>query len=147
MNNDLLVNKRLKNKTIWSLEDIIALDVKARGMWEAAYRRAQLKCDDPALLVTLAEVKGVLADIRIQATVARSGEQVTERLEAIATLAIEALPAWETAHARAKLKCDDPALLRALAEIKSALADVRLLANVAQHGEYAGRRCVAIEEV
>jgi len=75
-----LANKRLSNRVIWSLEDITATTNKALLVWEKAYQRAKLKCDDPALLLALAEIKNALADIRILATVARSGEYAGSRL-------------------------------------------------------------------
>ena len=74
-----VVNKRLSNRVIWSLEDIAALAIAASGTWDTAHKRAKLKCADPALMLALAEIKSALADIRVLATVARSGEYAGKR--------------------------------------------------------------------
>ncbi|MBN2390732.1 MAG: hypothetical protein JXR84_08415 [Anaerolineae bacterium] len=69
-----MANKRLANKVIAGLEDIMALSLHALRIWDKAKARAQLKCADPALLLALAEIKGDLAEIRLLAAAARQGE-------------------------------------------------------------------------
>lgn len=69
-----VANKRLANKVIAGLEDILALSLHALRVWEKAKERAKLKCADPALLLVLAEIKGDLAEIRMLAAAARQGE-------------------------------------------------------------------------
>ena len=69
-----VVNKRLANKVIAGLEDIMALALHASRVWETAKERAQLRCADPALMLALAEIKGDLAEIRLLAAAARQGE-------------------------------------------------------------------------
>ncbi len=69
-----VANKRLANKVIAGLEDIMALSLHSLRVWEKAKERATLKCADPALLLALAEIKGDLAEIRILAAAARQGE-------------------------------------------------------------------------
>lgn len=69
-----VVNKRLANKVIAGLEDILALSLHALRVWDKAKERAQLKCADPALLLALAEIKGDLVEIRLLAAAARRGE-------------------------------------------------------------------------
>jgi hypothetical protein len=43
-----VANKRLANKVIAGLEDIMALSLHSLRVWEKAKDRAQLKCADPA---------------------------------------------------------------------------------------------------
>lgn len=69
-----VANKRLANKVIAGLEDIMALSLHSLRVWEKAKERAQLKCADPALMLALAEIKGDLAEIRLLAAAARQGE-------------------------------------------------------------------------
>lgn len=69
-----VVNKRLANKVIAGLEDIIVISQHALRVWEMAKNRAQLRCADPALMLALAEIKGDLAEIRLLAAAARQGE-------------------------------------------------------------------------
>jgi hypothetical protein len=68
----------------------------------------------------------------------RLSNRVIWGLEDITAAAQHALAMWEKARTRAQLKCADPALLLALAEIKGDLAEIRLLAAAARQGEYAG---------
>lgn len=76
----------------------------------------------------------------------RLANKVLWSLEDIDATATTALQIWEKARERAQLKSADPALLLALAEIKSALADIRILATVARGGEYAGKRFAVYDD-
>lgn len=68
----------------------------------------------------------------------RLANKVIAGLEDITALSLHALRVWEKAKERAQLKCADPALLLALAEIKGDLAEIRVLAAAARQGEYGG---------
>lgn len=68
----------------------------------------------------------------------RLSNRVIWGLEDITAVAQRALAVWEKARTRAQLKCADPALLLALAEIKGDLVEIRMLAAAARQGEYAG---------
>lgn len=70
----VIVNKRIANKYIWSIEDIQATVLHALVMMDIAVERAQQKCSDPALMLALAELKGDLCEIRVLAIGARRGE-------------------------------------------------------------------------
>lgn len=69
----------------------------------------------------------------------RLSNRVIWGLEDIGAIALHALAIWEKARERAQLRCADPALMLALAEIKGDLAEIRLLAAAARQGEYDGK--------
>lgn len=64
---------RLANKTIWALEDIVALCIDARRAWEKAHRRAEGYMD-PGLAMSLGTLSNALAKIERKAREARRGE-------------------------------------------------------------------------
>lgn len=70
----------------------------------------------------------------------RLANRVIWGLEDIGAIALHALTIWEKARMRAQLRCADPALMLALAEIKGDLAEIRVLAAAARQGEYDGKR-------
>ncbi len=74
-----VVNKRLANKVMWALEDIDQSVLKALGMWEKAFERAELKCADPALIIALTKIHNELSDIRFLIAGARDGEYAGKR--------------------------------------------------------------------
>jgi|GEM_PF-1660062 len=63
---------RLANKTIWSLEDIIASAAAARRAWRRAHDRAKRQMD-PVMLAALGDVSHQLAQIDSLARDARQG--------------------------------------------------------------------------
>lgn len=64
---------RLANKTIWALEDIIALSIEARKAWQKAMERAE-RSMDVALMASLATMSDRLAEIERKAREARQGD-------------------------------------------------------------------------
>lgn len=64
---------RLANKTIWSLEDIIARCRRARAAWGKAMDRAE-KNLDLVMIAALARLRDELAEIERQARDARAGQ-------------------------------------------------------------------------
>ncbi len=64
---------RLPNKTIWSLEDIIAASIEARRAWRKAMDRAENRMD-PVMIAALARLSDALATIESKARAARRGE-------------------------------------------------------------------------
>lgn len=74
-----VANVRLASRVIWALEDIDQAVQKAMDLLQLAQNRAELKCDDPALLLALARVRNELADIRVLAVAARGGEYAGRR--------------------------------------------------------------------
>ena len=62
---------RLANKTIWTLEDIIAASYVARRAWRNAHARAKQQMD-PIMLAALSEIIHQLAEIE---GLARDGRQ------------------------------------------------------------------------
>jgi len=64
---------RLANKTMWALEDIVALVSDGRGAWERAQARAR-KQMDPALVIALGDISNALARIETLAREARQGQ-------------------------------------------------------------------------
>lgn len=68
-----VANKRLANKVIWSLEDIVALCRDAQPDWERAMKRAE-KQMDPVMLLSLARIRDTLALIERKAKAARQGK-------------------------------------------------------------------------
>jgi hypothetical protein len=62
---------RLANKTIWTLEDIIAASAVARRAWRRAHSRAKRRMD-PIMLAALGDVGHQLAEIE---SLARDGRQ------------------------------------------------------------------------
>lgn len=72
-NEQRVANKRLANKVIWSLEDIIALCRVARPEWQKAMERAEERMD-PIMLMALAKMRDAFAEIERKAKNARQGE-------------------------------------------------------------------------
>ena len=68
-----MTKTRLANKTIWALEDIMALCRQATGDWEDLLSYGQ-KGMDPVLLATLARLRHRIAEIERIAKDARQGE-------------------------------------------------------------------------
>ena len=68
-----VANKRLANKTIWALEDIVALCREAQRDWEQAIEQAEKKMD-PIMLLSLALLRDRIAQIEQIARLARSGQ-------------------------------------------------------------------------
>jgi len=76
---------RLANKTIWSLEDILAHCQNARRAWKAAMDRAERRTD-PVMMASLARLRDDMAEIERLARDARAGRysgnlQVEQRKE------------------------------------------------------------------
>lgn len=64
---------RLANKTIWSLEDIIAAGRRARRAWREANKRATEQMDT-VMLIALNKLSDEIARIETLARDARRGE-------------------------------------------------------------------------
>ena len=64
-------------------------------------------------------------------------------IEDIQATVLHGLVMLDTAVARARLKCSDPALMLALAELKGDLCEIRVLAIGARRGEYTGKSRVS----
>lgn len=68
-----IANKRLANKVIWALEDIVGFCRNAQDDWETAMKRAE-KQMDPQMLLALARIRDQFALIERYAKAARNGE-------------------------------------------------------------------------
>jgi hypothetical protein len=69
----LLALKRLANKVIWALEDIVAICRTTRPEWQEAMERAEQRMD-PQMLMALARMRDAFAEIERKARDARRGE-------------------------------------------------------------------------
>lgn len=63
---------RLANKTIWALEEIVALCGSATSSWGQAMERAERQMD-PGMMLALARLRDALAETERIARDARSG--------------------------------------------------------------------------
>jgi hypothetical protein len=68
-----VANKRLANKTIWALEDIVALCIEAQEDWKSAIEQAEKRMD-PTMLLSLAMLRDRIAQIQEIARLARQGQ-------------------------------------------------------------------------
>ena len=68
-----VANKRLANKVIWALEDIVAMCHDLRDVWAYCVDRAT-ENQDPVMLAYLARFRDRLASIDATAQAARHGE-------------------------------------------------------------------------
>lgn len=68
-----VANKRLANRTIWALEDIVGACRKAQEDWELAVKQAERRMD-PEMLLALALLRDKIARIEQIARLARSGQ-------------------------------------------------------------------------
>lgn len=64
---------RLANKTIWALEDVLALCHQARSTWLVAMDRAEGRID-PVMMALLARLRDDLSEIQRVAQDARAGK-------------------------------------------------------------------------
>ena len=69
----MVTKTRLANKTIWSLEDILAHCQGARGAWQQAMSRAERRMD-PVMVASLARLRDHMAEIERKAKDARDGK-------------------------------------------------------------------------
>jgi len=65
---------RVPSKLIWATEDIVAEVNRGERVWSKALDRVRSRFPDPALFVALAELRDILAAIRVLATDARHGQ-------------------------------------------------------------------------
>jgi hypothetical protein len=64
---------RLANKTIWALENIVAVTMDGREHWRTAFQRAE-RAMDANMMHALAGLRDDLAEIERIARMARNGE-------------------------------------------------------------------------
>lgn len=69
-----VANKRLSNRVIWSLEDILAEVYGADQHLERAINRVESRYPDPALKIILQKLKVSLTEIKALAIAARHGQ-------------------------------------------------------------------------
>ena len=70
----MVTKTRVPNKLIWATEDIVAEVNRGERIWSKALDRVRSRFPDPALLVALAELRDILAAIRVLATDVRQGQ-------------------------------------------------------------------------
>ena len=75
-----VANVRLANKVIWSLEDIIALAIRADALLARASERTDRRHADPVLLLQLEQIRRTVTEIRALAVGAQHGDYVGNRL-------------------------------------------------------------------
>ena len=69
----MVTRTRLASKTIWALEDILALCQDARKAWQRAMRQVE-KGMDPIMMGSLAVIRDRLAEVERKARDARAGD-------------------------------------------------------------------------
>jgi hypothetical protein len=70
---------RIPNKTLWALEDMIALNAEARRYMDIALKRIEDRTMDPILILALGRVSNALAKSDVKAREARQGDYSDDR--------------------------------------------------------------------